>query len=200
LGCRAKNEIVSSMDGRDNFFQENRKNEGECELICMKDEVIQKLQFIKDKITEGTYQILSKTQWDEFAHDLSSIGADILKEIEQKRDKARNITVQFLFFRVREKLKELEDEYNEIAKNYDRFFDASMRWLKSIIDGNKYEEYQTLMKKYIEGLIEHCRQASDYLGNLVSSMRNKYHHFQILFISLIAIVIATVSLTISSLK
>lgn len=160
----------------------------------MMDEQIKKLKFIKDNLREGTYNILQKNQWDEFSRDLSNCGATLLRDIEQKRDEVRILKVSLLFFLGRRQLNKLNSKYNDIAKNFDLFFDAGMRWLKSITDGNKYEEYQILTKQYVEKLAEHCRQTSDYLGNLISAKRNDYYHYQALFLSVLAIVIAVISL------
>lgn len=162
----------------------------------MQEEQVKNLKFIKSKLIEGTYNILQKAQWDKFSRDLSNYGGTLLGEIEQKRDEVRKLKTPLLFFLGRKQLNKLSLEYNEIAINFDLFFDASMCWLKSIIDGNKYEEYQILSKQYVEKLVEHCRQASDYLGNLISAKRNDYYHYQALFFSVIAIVVAMVSLII----
>ncbi len=162
----------------------------------MTEQQIKKIRFIKDKLREGTYNILQKPQWDEFSRDLSNCGGTLLGDIEQKRDEVRGLKVSLLFFLGRRQLNGLNSEYNEIAKNFDLFFDASMRWLKSITNENKYEEYQVLTKQYVEKLVNHCSRASDYLGSLVSAKRNDYYHYQALFLSVVAIVIAIVSLVI----
>lgn len=163
----------------------------------MTEEQRQKLEYIKDYITEGTYSILPKNQWDEFARDLSSCGASLLKEIEQKRECVRNLKISFFFFYGRRQLGKLNSDYDQIAKNFDLFFDASMRWLKSIIEGNKYKESQILQRKYVENLVTHCCQASNYLGNLVSSNRNDYYHYQAIFLTVLAVSIAILSIIIS---
>jgi hypothetical protein len=160
----------------------------------MLEEQVRKLKFIKGELREGTYNILQKAQWDEFSRELSNYGSTLLGDIEQKRDEIRKLKTPPLFFLGQKQLNKLSLEYNEIAINVDLFFDASMRWLKSIIDGNKYEEYQILSKQYVEKLVEHCRQASDYLGNLISAKRSDYYHYQALFFSVMAIIVATVSL------
>jgi hypothetical protein len=163
----------------------------------MTEEQVKKLELIKSRLREGTYSVLQRIQWDQFSTILSNYGGTLLEEIEQKRDEVRKLKTPLLFFLGQKKLNKLSMEYNEITIHFDLFFDASMRWLKSIIDGNKYEEYQILNKQYVEKLIEHSRQVSDYLGNLISAKRNEYYHYQALFISMIAIIIATVSLIIS---
>jgi len=147
----------------------------------MTEEQIKKLKFIKDEVKEGIYNILQKAQWDEFSRDLSNYGAVLLRDIEQKRDDVQGLKVSLLFFLGRRQLSKLSSDYNEIAKNFDLFFDASMRWLKSITDGNKYEEYQTLTKNYVEKLVEHCHDASNYLRNLISTKRDDYYQYQALF-------------------
>jgi len=155
---------------------------------------IKKLKFIKDEIKESCYKILSKSQWDKFSRDLSNCGAALLKDIEQKRDDVLKLKVCLFFFLAGKQLNKLSLEYDEIIRNFNLFFDASMRWLKSITDGNKYEEYQVLTKQYVEGLAQHCRRVLDYLSSLISAKRNDYYHYQALFISVIAVVIAVVSL------
>ena len=168
--------------------------------IPMDEKLVQDLKAIKDHIKDSTYQILQKHQWDEFANNLSNAGAKILEEVQQQRDLVRNLKIPFVFFRVRKTLIQLEDNYNRIAKHFDLFFDSSGRWLRAILDGNKYAEYQVLTRNHVTQLSEHCQSTVDYLNHLISSKRNQYHHFQILFISLIAIVIAVASLMISILN
>jgi hypothetical protein len=162
----------------------------------MIEEQVKKLGIIKYRLKEGTYHVLPRGDWDGFSTILSNYGGILLEDMEQKRDEVRKLKTPLLFFLGQKKLNKLSLEYNEIAINFDLFFDASMRWLKSIIDGNKYQEYQILNKQYVEKLVDHCRQVSDYLGNLISAKRNEYYHYQALYISLLAIIIATVSLII----
>ena len=157
----------------------------------------EKLKRIKNYFGKGTYDILSKIQWDDFSRDLSNCGSSLLKEIEQERDDARTLQLSFFFFRERRQLSKLGAEYDEVAKDFDLFFDAGMRWLMSIIDGNEYAEYQILQKRYVEGLLGHCRQGLDYLGNLISSKRNDYHHYQVLFWAVLAVFIAFLSIALS---
>jgi hypothetical protein len=163
----------------------------------MIEEQRKKLEHIKDYFREGTYNILSKIQWDEFSRDLSSCGASFLKEIEQKRDEVRKLEISFLFLRKRRQLIKLNSDYDAIAKDFDLFFDAGMRWLRSIIEGDKYAEYQVLQRKYFEGLLSHCRQALDYLGNLISSKRKDYFHYQMIFWAVLAVFVASLSIGLS---
>lgn len=142
----------------------------------MTEEEIKKLEFIKQNITDGTYCILQKPQWDKFGYDLSNIGSNLLKNIEQIRNDARKLKTTF--FRGRKELDRLSLTYDEVAKNFDLFFDSSLKWLRSITDKNKYEEYEVLLRKGIEGLVEHCRQAIDYLGNIISFKRNDYWQYR----------------------
>lgn len=155
------------------------------------------LESIKKQLVEGTYPILQKNQWDKFSRDLSNYGANLLKEIEHERNCIREFNLSFFFFQGRKQLRKLDSDYEQVAKNFDLFFDASMRWLKSIINTNKYEEYQTLQRKYVESLTMHCCQALDYLGNLVSSKRNQYYHYQTLFLAVLAVFIGFLSIIIS---
>jgi len=163
------------------------------------DKLIRELNSIRDQIMEGTYRILSKPQWDEDSRVLSNSGAALLNEIEQERDSVRKLKIPFLFFRVRKRLVKLEEDYDEIAKHFDLFFDSGMRWLKTILEGNRYAEYQSLTKNYVAGLVEHCRKASDYLSDLISSKRNQYFHFQIVLIALVALFVAALSFIVSTL-
>jgi hypothetical protein len=164
----------------------------------MTEEQVKKLELIKNRLKEGTYNVLQRIQWDDFSIILSNYGGALLEDMEQERDEVRKLKTPFLFFLGQKKLNKLSVEYNEITVNFDLFFDASMRWLKSIIDGNKYEEYQIFNKQYVEKLVEHNRQVSDYLGNLISAKRNECYHYQALFISVIAIIIAAGSLIINN--
>ena len=59
----------------------------------MIEEERKKLEFIKQKISEGSYQILSPQQWDQFSYDLANCGAKILKELENAREKIRELRV-----------------------------------------------------------------------------------------------------------
>lgn len=161
----------------------------------MTEEQIKKLKFIRDEIKEGSYKILSIPMWDEFSRDLSNIGATLLNDLEQKRDCVLKLKVCLFFFLTRKQLNKLGLEYNEITKNFNLFFDASMRWLKSITDGDKYEKYQILIKQYVEALSKHCSRVLDYLSSLISAKRNDYYHYQALFISVMAVVIAVLSLS-----
>ncbi len=162
----------------------------------MRDEQIKKLKVIKDKIKEGDYSIFRQNVWDSIASDLSNCGATLLEDIERHRDEARRINLGYLFNFKFSKLDKLNSNYNEISRNYDIFFDASMRWIKSIIENNKYEEHQRLKKKYVEKLLDHCSQSVDNLGSIVSSKHNDYRYYQALSLSVIAIIIALISLVI----
>jgi len=75
-----------------------------------------------------------------------------------------------------------------------------MRWLKAIIEKELYSDSQGLTKEHITGLVNHCQKSIDYLSSLITSKRNQYHHFQVMLITLIAVLIAVVSLVIGILK
>ncbi len=162
----------------------------------MTNEDRRKLEHMKNNILEGTYSILQEPQWDQFSRDLANCGANLLKEIELKRDKVREFKASLLLFHMRGKISKLNSDYEEVAKTFDLFFDASMRWLKCIINRNEYKEYQILQRKYVESLTIHCSQTLDYLGNLVSSKRNEYYHYQAVSLSLLAILIAVLAIII----
>ena len=162
----------------------------------MTEEERQKLEFIKKEIKEGDYSILQPNQWDKFSADLAGIGANLLKEIEVRREDARALKVPLFFFKVRERLTNLEVDYDVVAKDYDLFFDASMRFLKSIINRNEYKEYQILRKEYLKSLTEHCIKALEYVGNIVTTGRHDYYHYQILFVAALAILVAIISVII----
>jgi hypothetical protein len=165
----------------------------------MDKKLVQGLKIIKDHIKDNTYQILQKPQWDKFADNLSNAGANILEDVQQQRELIRDFKIPFVFFCVGKRLIQLEDNFNRIAKHFDLFFDTSRRWLRANLDGNKYAEYQILTRNHVSQLSEHCQSAVDYLNHLISSKRTQSHHLQILFISLIAILIAIASLIISTL-
>ena len=162
--------------------------------------LIKELTEIKSRLKQGTYQILQSVQWNKYAEVLANSGAKILREIEELRDSARDLKVPFLFFQVRKRLIELEENYNEAAKHFDLFFDSSMWWLKTVLEYERYSTSQKLSKDYIAGLINHCQKSIDYLCGLVTSKRKQYHYFQSLFISLVAVIIAAGSAIISGLK
>ena len=73
----------------------------------MREEQIKKLEFIKKEIREGRYEILQKSQWDEFSRELSSCRGALLRDIEQKRDEVRKLKVSLLFFFGRKQLNKL---------------------------------------------------------------------------------------------
>jgi len=165
------------------------------------DKLTDELTNIKNKIKgKGTYTLLPANQWEEYANVLSNSGANILKDIEQLRDSTRDLKVPFLFFRLGKRLAKLEENYNKTAKQFDLFFDCSMRWIKTRIEQNRYLEHHRLVESYMQNLVNHCQKSIDYLSGLITSKRNQYHHYQILFISLIAILIAVLSLIISLLR
>ena len=154
------------------------------------------LELIKKELPLESYGIIEKEKWDRFSDCIAKSGSSLLKEIENKRGRIRKFKISLLFFRQAKQLNELEREYDEIAENFDLFFDASMRWNRSIVNKNEYEDYQLLKKKYIEGLTSHCLHAVEYLGNLIASRRNDYYHHQTLFIALSAIIVAITSILI----
>jgi len=93
------------------------------------DKLTDELTNIKNKIKgKGTYTLLPANQWEEYANVLSNSGANILKNIEQLRDSTRDLKVPFLFFRLGKRLAKLEENYNKTAKQFDLFFDCSMRY------------------------------------------------------------------------
>lgn len=157
----------------------------------MTEEEIKKLEFIKQHIQEGTYRILSTSQWDKFAKELSNCGSKILKGIEETRDEAHKIRIALFSGK---KLKAITVKFDEVAKEFDLFFDSGMKWLRSVIDGGEYAEYQILDKKYVEELVEHCRQTMDYLGNIISSKRDEYRFFRLLILSIVTVTIVLISL------
>ena len=162
----------------------------------MREEDKKYLELIKKELPLELYGILEKEKWDRFSKYIATSGSNLLKEIEKQRGRIRELKISLLFFRQAKQLDELDKEYDEIAKNFDLFFDASMRWNRSIVNKNEYEDYQLLQKKYIEGLTSHCLRAVEYLGNLMSSRRNDYYHQQTFFIALSAIIVAITSILI----
>jgi hypothetical protein len=57
-------------------------------------------------------------------------------------------------------------DFDEIAKNFDLFFDAGMRWVQSIIEGNKYEDYQVFQRKYERGDV-HKKLRNLYIDGVI---------------------------------
>ena len=163
----------------------------------MTEDQVRELEYIKGYIPEGSYSILQPAQWDRFSKTLASCGATLVKEIESRRDLVRELKVPFLPFQFRKQLARMNADFDVTAKDFDLFYDASMRWLKSIINKNEYKEYQLLEKKYVENLTMHCCQALDYLANLVSSKRSDYYHYQALFLSVLAVFIAVLAIIVS---
>ena len=163
----------------------------------MTEEEREKLEFIKKNIREGSYQILQPQQWDAFSYDLANCGAKILKELENARGEIRELKVHLFFFLAKKALKHMEAHYDEVARDYDLFFDASMKWLKCIINRNEYEESQVLQRDYVENLTNHCSSVLEHLSNSISSKRSDYYHCQALFLSMVAIFVAAFSVIIS---
>jgi hypothetical protein len=155
------------------------------------------LAFIKKDIPEGSYQILQPQKWDEFSYDLANCGASLLQEIEDIRDRSYGLKINLFFFCIKRQLIIIESDYDKVAEEFNLFFDASMRWLKCIIEHNEYKEAQLLQRKYIENLSNHCSKILDRLNNSVSSKRSDYYHYQALFLSMVAIFVAALSFIIS---
>ncbi len=163
----------------------------------MTEEERKKLEFIKECILEGSYQILQPQQWGKFSYDLANCGAKILKELENAREKIRELKVHLFFFLAKKALKHMEVHCDEVARDFDLFFDASMRWLKCIIEHNEYKESQVLQRKYVDNLTNHSSKLLEYLSNSISSKRRDYYHCQALFLSMVAIFVAALSVIIS---
>lgn len=163
----------------------------------MIEEERKKLEFIKEHILEGSYQILQPQQWDKFSYDLANCGAKILKELENARGKIRESKVHLFFFLTKKALKHMEAHYDEVARDFDLFFDASMGWLKCVIEHDECKEAQALQRKYVEYLTNHSSRLLDYLSNSISSKRGDYYHYQALFLSVVAIFVAALSFIIS---
>jgi len=161
----------------------------------MTDENRDKLSSINNSISNSSYAILQKQQWDMYSRDLANCGADLLNDIEHARSDIREIRVKFTFWGTRKKLNRSNTNYDILARDFDLFYDSSMKFLRSIINNNKYEEYQILQKQDIKSLTEHCIKSLEYLGNLLSSKRNEYYHLQALNVSILAILIALLSFT-----
>ena len=153
-----------------------------------------KLEEIKNLFTTEPYTLLSKIQWEKSGRELSDCGRNILKEVERIRNDARKMRITFL--KGRQELDQITFAFDEIAKNFDFFFDTSLRWIRSVIDGNVYEEHQILLKKGVESLVEHCRQAIDYLANIISFKRNDYWQYRNLSWIKAAVIIAIMTLII----
>lgn len=162
----------------------------------MQEKDLTTLLHIKDRLMEGTYSILQPHQWDNFSQELANCGANLLKEIESQRDHIREFEVPLLAFKAKDRIGHLTSDYEHLAKTSDLYFDASMRWLKCIVNKNEYEEYQILQRKYVEQLTAHCFQALDHLGHLVRSRKNEYHHYQATCLSMLAVLVAALSIVV----
>jgi hypothetical protein len=163
----------------------------------MTEEERRKLLFIKEKIPEGSYQILPPQQWDQFSHDLGDCGAKNLKELENARERIHELKVHLFFFLSKKTLTHMDANCDDVTRDFYLFFDASMRWLKSIINGNEYKESQILQRDYVEKLTDHCSRMLEHLNNSISSKRSDYYHYQALFWSMVAIFVAALSVIIS---
>ena len=160
----------------------------------MIDENRNKLRSIIEHISDGSYSILGPQQWDKFSRDLALCGANMQNEINQLRNKTRETKVFFPFLKIRRTINTEINNYETLAKDFDLFYDSSMKFLRSIIENNEYQEYQILQKQYIEKLSDHCSKSIAYLGDLISSKRSEYYHFQTLNIAILAIFVAVFSL------
>jgi len=96
--------------------------------------------------------------------------------------------------------KELYSDSQGLTKEHITGLVNHCQWLKAIIEKELYSDSQGLTKEHITGLVNHCQKSIDYLSSLITSKRNQYHHFQVMLITLIAVLIAVVSLVIGILK
>lgn len=170
------------------------------ERTDMREKDLTTLRHIKDRLMEGTYSILQPNQWDKDSRDLASCGASLLQDIESQRDHIREFEVPLLAFKAKAEISQLTSDYEHLAKKSDLYFDASMRWLKCIINKNEYKEYQILQRKYVEQLTAHCFQSLDHLGHLVRSRKNEYHHYQVTCLSTLAILVAVFAIVVGVLS
>ena len=163
----------------------------------MNDNNRKKLELINSNLKDGSYDILQPQKWDEYSRDLANCGVDIFRDIRNVKNCIRGISVKFFHWDTGKSIKKAINDFDVLVTEFDLFYDASMKFLRSIIDGNEYKEYQNLQKIYVEKLTDHCTKSVDYLGNIISSKRNEYYHFQVLNIASLALIIAFISLILS---
>ena len=163
----------------------------------MKEQNIQKLKRIKGLIIEGVLPIAGQTEWDDCTTVLSNSGADLIDSIEESRKKIHDIRIALFFPLSRDSMIDMDTAYHELLQDYELFFDVSMRFLKTIIDGDRCTDQQHNKKQYIRELLDHSRKAIDYITNLVSKKSTEYMHCQTLFVALVATIMAFSSVLIS---
>ena len=105
----------------------------------MMDKNKDKLNNIKNAISDGSYSILQPQQWDTYSGDLANCGANLLKEIERLRNDIRELRVIFPFIKCKKSLSKANNDYGVLAQDFDLFYDSSMKFLRSIINNNQYE-------------------------------------------------------------
>jgi len=162
--------------------------------MIMKYENMKKLKELKENIHGGLYPIAGQTEWYEATKVLSTSGCDLIKSIEDFRAKVHSVKIALFFPLSWNNMSYLDTNYYELLKNYELYFDVNMEFQKTIIDGDVYTDKQGYEKKYVSELLDHVGKAIDHVSSLVSAKSTEYKHCQVLFVALVAIVIAVISL------
>lgn len=157
---------------------------------------IDDLKRIKENIREGIYPIALQPEWDKYAEILSRCGGLLINDIEEMRNKIHPINISLFFIFSRQKMHYLDASYHQLLQEYELFFDACMRFLKTIIDGDTYTDKQKYQKDYITEILMHCSKAIEHITNLVEKKSREYKHCQMLLCALTALIIALTSLSI----
>ena len=135
-------------------------------------------------------QCCPPNQWNEYNHALSKAGADLVHDIEKIRSTIHPIKISIFYPISRIRMNKLDSSYHNLLQNYELFFDASMRFLKSYLDKDYTHKDQAFSKEYVKALLQHSSQSIDYITTLVTKKSTEYKHCQTLFVALAAIIIA----------
>lgn len=153
----------------------------------MNEETLKILKDIKKNVSPGQSLSSGCSDWNTYSKALIAAGSEIIKDIEEKRASAHTIKLHLLYFRDKAAMEDLDEFYHQLCKDYELFFDASMRLINIVFEDGRSGGDS------VKCLLEHSSKAMDNMGTLVSKKSTEYKHCQTLFVALIAIIIASIS-------
>ncbi len=115
----------------------------------------------------------------------------IIKDVEEERASVHLIKLHLLYFQDKDAMGDLDESYHQLCKDYELFFDASMRLVNIVFEDGRSGGDS------VKCLLEHSSKAMDNIGTLFSKKSTEHKHCQTLFVSLIAIIIASISTILS---
>lgn len=156
----------------------------------MNTETIKTLKEIKEKHPPGGAEVQGN-DWKKYRPALVAAGEQIIQDIEEIRNEICAIRIHLFYFMDGAAIKKLNGSYNQIYGHFSLFFDATMRLSRSIFVEGVSGGPQ------IKCLLDHSSKSMDNLSSLVSRKFGAYRHCQTLFVALVAVIIALISIVIS---